>query len=111
MNSRLSACENSIYTLNNTMYADSPIWSKIYEIEYNTASLAEKVAFLQEEIKTLSAQLNKHLSAIGAEPDIKPAIPKQKIDLEILEQKSEFEVDSYTTPLYYLDDKNYEYRY
>lgn len=105
INSRLSACENSIDTLNNTMYADSPIWSKIYEIEYNTASLAEKIAFLQEEIKVLSAQLDEHFSTIGAEPDVKSAIPKQKIDLEILEQNDEDQTNYFIVPEYCLYDE------
>ena len=110
--SRISVCENEIYKINNNLVkADNhiDIQSKISAIECSIAELVEGLAGVTASLELLATTMQEKFDAIRAEASEKPENPKQKIDLEIFEEKSEFEIDPFITPQYYfdLDDKEY----
>lgn len=112
INSRVSMCENEIYKMQHCAYDEGPIWDKIATIEYEVYCLKEQLIEIQTSLKVLSTSINEHINAARADLAVKSEKPKQKIDLEISEQNDGFEVDPYTTPQYYLDDKkNNDYWY
>lgn len=110
--SRISVCENEIYKINNNLARVSnpiDIQSKIDAIECSIAELVERLAGVTASLELLTTTMQEKFDAIRAEASEKTENPKQKIDLEIFEEKSEFEVDPFITPQYYfdLDDREY----
>lgn len=104
-NSRICNCENQIYGIKTETYDHSAIWNKIEDIEYTLCGMKHQIEELMSQIEILSANTNELFNAARADLAVKSEKPKQKIDLEISEQNDGFEVDPYTTPQYYLDDK------
>lgn len=87
-NSRICNCENQIYSIKYETYNHSPIWDKIEDIECTLCRMKNQIEELICQIEALSANTNELLSTTRTDLAVKPEKPKQKIDLEILEQNS-----------------------
>lgn len=103
--SRISACENEIYRINNERYTDSCIWERISNAECNINELTNRIDNLVYEFKALQSQFEEAFSATRAALDEKTVNPNKKSDLEILEENGGLRLDPYVTPLYYIDDE------
>ena len=73
----------------------------------NINTLSDRLSVLEGQVSELQSSVQELLSAICADSNVKTVSPKQKIDLEILEEN-----DPFITPQYYLDDdKKKDYWY
>lgn len=96
LSSRTAQCENDIYFIRHRPTEDNPLWNKVNDTEFRLNELIATIDTLHanveeatKAIKNLSARLQEFEASICADPDATPAIPKQKIDLEISEQNVE----------------------
>lgn len=112
-NSRISQCENSIAHIKNDNCVNEPMWNRAIETTYKVDELASTVIELQSAVEGLRASLelvianlNELITSIGPKAEASTVEPKVKTNLEIFEQN-----DPFTTPQYYLDERERDYWY
>lgn len=98
--SRVAQCENNIYRINNDIYDDGPLWSKVRDNNFKLGEVGDTVVTLdasvnefRQAIEELTARVQALESAIGASAVERTENQKQKIDLEISEQNGYIDLD------------------
>lgn len=98
--SRVAQCENNIYRINNDIYDDGPLWSKVRDSNFKLGEVGDTVVALdasvnefRQAIEELTARVQALESAIGSSAVERAENQKQKIDLEISEQNGYIDLD------------------
>ena len=94
---RVSQCENNIYRINNDIYDDGLLWTRVRDNGFRldevgdiVVSLNASINVFRQAIEELTTRIQVLESAIGASAVERTENPKQKIDLEISEQNDRY---------------------
>ena len=94
---RVAQCENNIYRINNDIYDDGLLWTRVRDNGFRldevgdiVVSLNASINVFRQAIEELTTRIQVLESAIGASAVERTENPKQKIDLEISEQNDRY---------------------
>lgn len=82
LSSRVSNCERDI----NESRSSGPTWDEIYSIKSEIGEFRSQIEEVIANLQVLQGQIQEELSQLRPQTNVSPVEPKQKSDLEILEQ-------------------------